>query len=80
MNIKSIIDRIEREIEGLQNIIYDLKVESVHQRKSKTKDHHLVFSDFWTCKQSPTGCCVYDLDSDLRYDDCIFCHKPDERK
>ncbi len=34
----------------------------------------------WDCATSPTGHCVYDLDSHLGDDDCLYCHDPDERK
>jgi hypothetical protein len=30
----------------------------------------------WECDDSPTGQCVYDAD----WDDCVFCHGPEERK
>lgn len=34
----------------------------------------------WDCELSPIGTCVYDMDSVYGEDDCLFCHKPDERK
>lgn len=34
----------------------------------------------WDCKGSPVGKCVYDYNSPMGDDDCVFCHNPDERK
>lgn len=34
----------------------------------------------WDCPTSPTGECAYDANKDPSYDNCLFCHKPDERK
>lgn len=49
------------------------KVRAQHPRAN------LSFGD-WDCVESPTGQCVYDLDSDMGDDDCLYCHGPDERK
>ncbi len=32
------------------------------------------------CEGSPTGQCVYDLDSDGGDDDCLYCHGPNDRQ
>ena len=35
----------------------------------------------WDCDDSPFGLCAYNVsDRGLRYDSCIFCGEPDERK
>jgi len=34
----------------------------------------------WDCVGSPTGRCVYDMDSDEMDDECLFCGGPSERK
>jgi len=33
----------------------------------------------WKCS-GPVGYCLYDKYVDPAFDDCIFCHEPDERK
>lgn len=33
----------------------------------------------WECTKSPIGLCIYNDLVDTLHDDCIFCHKPDER-
>lgn len=32
------------------------------------------------CPKSSIGICVYDAMEDPAWDDCIYCHKPNERK
>ena len=34
----------------------------------------------WECIESPIGVCMYDDMDDPAWDDCLFCHEPDERK
>ena len=34
----------------------------------------------WECEDSPVGFCVYNPFEDKRLDNCIYCHKPNERK
>ena len=41
---------------------------------------NLVFNLFWDCPTSPIGGCVYDMDSNMRDDECIYCGEPLERK
>ena len=78
--LKKEIENFKKEIEKLDDVSHDLLIKIIHQKKPETKNHNLVFSTFWHCAKSPNGYCVYDLNSDLRFDDCIFCHQPDERK
>jgi hypothetical protein len=34
----------------------------------------------WACPTSPIEVCVYQRIEDPAFDDCLFCHGPDERK
>ena len=34
----------------------------------------------WECEDSPLGLCVYNHFEDRCWDNCLFCHQPDERK
>jgi hypothetical protein len=34
----------------------------------------------WECEGSPTKSCVYDLSTDERDDECLFCEQASERK
>ena len=37
-------------------------------------------SSEWKCEASPLAYCVYDLTSEKGYDECVYCHQPNERK
>lgn len=48
-------------------------------KQSYPKNYGTSFGN-WDCEKSPVKKCVYDYDSPMRDDDCIYCHNPDERK
>tara|TARA_R100001244_G_scaffold57828_1_gene48932 strand:+ start:1348 stop:1623 length:276 start_codon:yes stop_codon:yes gene_type:complete len=60
-------------------IIHNLMFEFIpkeHQFKTDLGRAHL-----WDCDDSPFGYCAYNVrDLGSRYDSCIFCGEPDERK
>ena len=43
------------------------------------KANQMGYSLMWGCP-GPLGVCVYNQEKDSCYDDCLFCHQPDERK
>lgn len=44
------------------------------------RDPHTLQAGPWACDGSPTGLCVYDMSTDERDDECLFCGGPNERK
>lgn len=34
----------------------------------------------WDCPKSPVGFCVYNPSLDRALDNCVFCHRPHDRK
>lgn len=45
-------------------------------------NHAVARNWLWECPTSPIGLCVYPIDNQGRcnWDDCIYCHDPEERK
>lgn len=75
-------------IESLRDILYNY--ESNFQKLAKTKaieyleldpnkKWRLEFDFQWGCP-GELGYCVYDLQSNHGFDDCLICHQPQERK
>lgn len=59
-----------------------MRVAQTHVPDFHFLNHALPKSWFWDCPVSPIGICVYPIDSrgHCNYDDCIYCHDPEERK
>lgn len=44
------------------------------------RDPDTLLIGSWGCNDSPAEQCVYDLSTDERDNECLFCHEPAERK
>lgn len=67
-------ERSEKKEDDREKILAELKKEGQNPPTGQ------LALGSWDCPTSPTGECAYDADEDPSYDDCLFCHKPDERK
>lgn len=72
--------------ESLGISIRELKVSNKNHIHGLIRDRYDKFDPeihalgSWDCDRSPFGLCMYNNEYDPEKDDCIFCHKPDERK
>jgi non-ribosomal peptide synthetase component F len=55
-------------------------IESINMYREAVGDRADLLFGGWECELSPTGQCVYDLDSDGGDDDCLYCHGPNDRQ
>ena len=69
-------DKIRRRASAtIHNLMFEF-IPKEHQFKTDLGRAHL-----WDCDDSPFGYCAYNVrDRGMRYDSCIFCGEPDERK
>ena len=56
------------------------RLEELSQYKNRGQENHGFLSELWKCSQSPVGWCIYDGFTDPAHDDCLWCHKSNERK
>lgn len=69
--------RRERAIEQADK---DAKLEAAQAEVRRQHPRANLSFGSWECEESPTGQCVYDMDSDMGDDECLYCGGPDERK
>lgn len=72
---EDINDCLEADKELEDRLNFDVNVSKQNYPENYGTSYHN-----WKCNKSPVKRCVYDYDSDLLDDDCIYCHYPDERK
>ena len=73
------VTAIGQSIETMQEVASDISDQILILIVPDTKRFYDYVIGHWECKKSPIGECVYDKKQDPAYDDCIFCHSPDER-
>ena len=73
------LEQMELEFEELKEQIENRRNELIFD-KTGLQSNEIYISDFWDCKKSPIGWCVYDNIEDIYHDCCVFCGKPEERK
>lgn len=80
------ISELKLKIAALQRALDETKAEL---REAVTEivgryglpNENLSFEYGYPCETSPTGTCIYDMNSSAGADDdCLFCHEPEERK
>lgn len=76
---KTIAQRVEDEMND-KNIKQEIRVNGKWVEIPKELIDMNISTSDWECEKSPLGFCVYDMNSDYKDDDCIYCHQPDERK
>lgn len=81
--LKDWMDDCEAGVDDANGKLYQARRELMEELKSYIPEDYsnanLSLGD-WDCPDSPIKVCVYDLSSDYGFDDCVFCHDPDERK
>lgn len=80
--VKQAMAELTREQEARHALLVSL----VDQALGTNHRHYFRFptaiieAQCWDCEDSPSGKCVYNLESDAAQDQCLFCGLPWERK
>jgi hypothetical protein len=87
LNINPQIEELDREIEELEERVHiasekrgKVLVSCVNKVLSTKYHQDQLAEGVHECSTSPSGTCVYDHERDLRWDNCLFCGDPYERK
>lgn len=76
---KELIKYLDKKFIEEQAFIEIVKKHNGELIKKGGKYYNTHFSN-WDCKKSPIGKCVYNPITDSMFDNCVYCHQPDERK
>ena len=69
-------------IQYKRKCIDELQADIHREVKRIIPEHNSLFFTIgsWKCNKSPIKLCYYNHMEDSALDNCIYCHKPDERK
>ncbi len=59
---------------------YEELIERTLERLQQINPEITAISEYWDCRLSPVGMCVYNEDEDPMRDSCLYCGDPEERK
>lgn len=57
-----------------------LKIYNSILKENGVDARSMIVPGKWQCFDGPIGTCVYNYFEDPCHEDCIFCHKPEERE
>ena len=72
-------DCLESDLRKIRNEIGHLERSVIIQKSPELDKDTLEIGD-WSCPDSPIEVCVYDWNSAMGTDECVYCGQPEERK